>query len=223
VARSVFAAGEAKAREAGAELGRAFLLSKLGVASDELGDHEAAADFHTQADQVFVKFDDISGQAYVASRLSSTAYLQGDYERALRHALDGLEKFESVNHRWGVIISRCRAALAEIELGQIDSALSRLGEALTMAQEAGMREATFYALTGIGRAWAAAGIDEDAALLLSFTVSAKNPYQKFATPALEAVVERLSADELGAIRRRAAELDLEAAVELAAPISHSAQ
>ena len=122
-----------------------------------------------------------------------------------------------------MIISRCRAALAEIELGRIDRALGRLDEALARATEAGMREATFYALTGIGRAWAAAGNDEDAALLLSFTVSNPNPYQQFATPALEAVADRVAENELKAIGRRAAELDLDAAVELAASITHSAQ
>ena len=211
----IFAEGEARARIAGAELGRAYLLSKLGVSSDELGEHEAASDFHRQADEVFVKFDDIGGQAYVASRLSWTSYLSGDYEMALRYALDGLEKFESVNHRWGMAASRCRAGLAEIELGRIEDALRRFREALALAQAAGMREVAYYALTGIGRAWVASANDHDAAVLLAFTDVEANPYREFATPALEAVAERLGQDQMEALSERASDMDLEGAVALA--------
>lgn len=210
-----FVEGEALARDAGFELGRAYLLSKLGVSSDALGDHRAAADYHGQAQDVFVKFGDVGGQAYALSRLAWTWFLEGDHEAALKHALEGLEKFESVNHRWGTIVSRCRAALPEIELGRIDSATARLYEALDMAERAGMREAMMYALTGIGRAWAAQGDDVDAAAMLSFADSPSNPYQEFAVPVLEDVARRLGAEDMEAARARAADLDLDGAVRLA--------
>ena len=182
------------------------------MAADELGDHAAAAEYHGRAQDVFVKFNDPSGQGYALSRLSWTWFSQGDYELSVRYALEALEHFESVNHRWGTVISRCRAALPEIELGRIDSALERLHEALDMAERAGMREATFYALTGIGRAWAAAGRDEDSALLLSFCDRDDSPYQSFVEPKLGTVAERLGDTAIESIRARAAAMDLDEAM-----------
>jgi len=210
--RSIFAAAEEQLHADGAELGRAYLLSKLGVAADELGDHAAAAEYHGRAQDVFVKFNDPSGQGYALSRLSWTWFSQGDYELSIRYALEALEHFESVNHRWGSVISRCRAALPEIELGRIDSALERLYEALDMADRSGMREATLYALTGIGRAWAAAGRDEDAALLLSFCDRDDSPYQSFVEPKLGMVSQRLGDAAVEPIRARAAAMDLDDAM-----------
>ncbi len=210
--RSIFIAAEEHLGAVGAELGRAYLLSKLGVAADEVGDHAAAAEYHGRAQDVFVKFNDPSGQGYALSRLSWTWFSQGDYELSIRYALEALEHFESVNHRWGVVISRCRAALPEIELGRIDSALERLYEALDMADRSGMREATLYALTGIGRAWAAAGRDEDAALLLSFCDRDDSPYQSFVEPKLGMVSQRLGDAAIEPIRARAAAMDLDDAM-----------
>ena len=210
--RAIFAAAEERLQANGHQLGRAYLLSKLGVAADELGDHAAAAEYHGRAQDVFVKFNDPSGQGYALSRLSWTWFSQGDYELSVRYALEALEHFESVNHRWGTVISRCRAALPEIELGRIDSALERLHEALDMAERAGMREATFYALTGIGRAWAAAGRDEDSALLLSFCDRDDSPYQSFVEPKLGTVAERLGDTAIESIRARAAAMDLDEAM-----------
>ncbi len=217
--QAIFAAADERLQTNGHQLGRAYLLSKLGVAADEAGDHLAAADYHGQAQDVFVKFNDPSGQGYALSRLSWTWFSQGDYELSIRYALEGLEHFESVNHRWGTVISRCRAALPEIELGRIDSALERLYEALDMAERAGMREATFYALTGIGRAWAAAGRDDDASLLLSFCDRDDSPYKAFAAPKLEAVSQRLGTAFVP-IRERADSMDLNGAVRFARKQRH---
>ena len=113
------------------------------------------------------------------------------------------------------MISRCRAALPEIELGRIDSALGRLQEVLDLAEAAGMREAMMYALTGIGRAWAASSNDEPAAILLAFVDGDHNPYRSFATSALASVAERVGSAAMDEIRGRAAELSLDKAVRLA--------
>jgi class 3 adenylate cyclase/predicted ATPase len=212
---AIFAKAEAEARAAGAELGKAYLLSKLGIASDQLGDHEAAVRYHGGAQDVFVKFDDPSGQGYALSRLSVSWFRQGDHELAVRYALEGLERFESVNHRWGMVISRCRAAFPEIELGRIDQALERLREALDLAERAGMKEPMFYALTGIGRAWAASERDEQAALLLSFSDSPDNPYREYAGPVLETIANRMDPAQMSTIRHRSTALDLDAAARLA--------
>lgn len=214
-ANTIFVKAEAEARADGAELGRAYLLSKLGVSSDALGDHVAAVDYLGSAQDVFVKFEDPSGQGYALSRLAITWFRKGDHELALRYALESREMFESVNHRWGSIISRCRAAFSEIELGRIDEALEHLHEALDLAERAEMREATFYALTGIGRAWAASDRDESAAVLLAFADSKQSPYREFATPVLEELADRLEPARMNAALARASELDLEAAARLA--------
>jgi hypothetical protein len=132
--------------------------------------------------------------------------------------LEGREMFESVNHRWGTIISRCRAAFPEIALGRIDEALEHLHEALDLAEQAGMREAMFYAITGIGRAWAASDRDESAAVLLAFADSKHNPYREYATPVLEELGARLGPTRMDIARAEASKLDLGAAARLARTI-----
>ena len=81
--------------------GKAFALSKLGVAADGVGEHEQAAEFHHESREMFVKTNDLAGQAYTLSRLSVTYWMMGEYERSRASGSEGLALFEQVNHRWG--------------------------------------------------------------------------------------------------------------------------
>jgi tetratricopeptide (TPR) repeat protein len=185
-AAATFDAGLVAATEAGHYLGRAFLLSKYGLAAEAEGDHERAARFHHEGREIFVKAGDLGGQGYTLSRLSWSYYLQGDFEAARRYALDGLAKFEEINHRWGIAVSYGRLGLAELELGNVQEAVEAFLACLHRAREAGFKEQQHYAVTGIGRILAKAGRHEEAVSILSFEAVAEgNPYAEFARMGLD--------------------------------------
>jgi class 3 adenylate cyclase/predicted ATPase len=176
----IFDAGLIAVTDAGHYLGRAFLLSKYGLAAEAQGDHERAAQLHHEGREIFVKAGDLGGQGYTLSRLSWSYYLQGNFESARRYALDGLAKFEEINHRWGIAVSYGRLGLAELALGHVDAACNAFLTCLRKAQEAGLVEQQHYAVTGLGRALVQEG-HEAGARILAFEAAAEgNPYAEFA-------------------------------------------
>ncbi len=208
-ARSVLSEYLARATEIRNGIARAFLLSKLGVVADEMGDHATAADHHHEGREVFVKAGDAGGQGYTLSRLSWTHYLLGNHQLALRYALDGLEHFESMNLRWGMAISHSRAGLAEVELGRTTEAKARFLRTIEIAEETDIPDAIHYGIIGIGLALSADGRDAEAARLLLGSIAAdRNPYRRFAETGLAAIRERDSVSDLDSVGASAATLSL---------------
>jgi predicted ATPase len=211
-ARDVFTAylAEADARRDG--ISRAFLLSKLGVAVDELGDHAAAAEYHHEGREIFVKAGDVGGQGYTLSRLSWTHYRMGNHELALRYALDGLFHFERMNLRWGIAVSHTRAGLAEVAMGRITEAKARFLETIRIARETGLPDQVHYGIIGIGLALIAEGRQREAArLLLASRSAARNPYKDFADQGIEELAGGV--DDLEAIGAAASTLTLDELAE----------
>ncbi|MDH3538442.1 MAG: tetratricopeptide repeat protein [Acidimicrobiia bacterium] len=185
--------------------GKAFALSKLGVAADAMGDHRRALEYHGEGREMFVKTNDIAGQAYTLSRLSLTHWLLGDYEQARAYGLEGLELFERVNHRWGIGASLCRIGFAEIGLGDTDTAAIRLRAAIEEAEKSGLGGLTLYALTGIGALMAALAQDERASEILAFCLhqpSLPGQYRAFADPCLSELRSRMDGEAFAAAQRR---------------------
>jgi class 3 adenylate cyclase len=221
--REVFTTYLADATERRDGISRAFLLSKLGVAEDELGDHASAAERHHEGREIFVKAGDRGGQGYTLSRLSWTHYLMGNHELALRYALDGLGHFEAMNLRWGIAISHARAGLAEVALGRTTEAKARFLETIRLAREAGLPDATHYGITGVGLALVAEGRPRDAARLLLGSLSAeRNPYKDFAEKGMDDVRSTGALDDLDAVESAAATLTLEELADEAVRLATSA-
>ena len=193
-------------------LGRAYLLSKLGVAADGLGDHEQAAEYHHEGREIFVKTGDLGGQGYALSRLSWTHWSMGDYVKAKRYAEEGLEKFDEINHRWGVAASWCRLGLAELGLGEVEAAADAFRTGLDSALRFGMQTIVYYALMGMGRVFAAEGKTDAAVRLLTHNVQApQNPYADLAQEALDDLSDQPT-EEMGVA---ASDMTLDDAVALA--------
>ncbi|MDR9451683.1 MAG: BamA/TamA family outer membrane protein, partial [Acidimicrobiia bacterium] len=155
-----------------------------------------------------------SGQSH---RLSATVavpggdltYLKGEYDLARRYALEGLGKFEEINHRWGIAVSFGRLGLAELELGQWNAAVGHFLECLDQATEAGLVPQQHYAVTGIGRALVKAGRYQEAGRLLGFEANADaNPYREFAQAGLDSIPTEVRAEATSE------SIDFTAAVEL---------
>ena len=182
-------------------ISRAFLLSKLGVADDQLGDHAAAAEHHHEGREIFVKAGDRGGQGYTLSRLSWTHYLMGNHELALRYALDGLEQFEALNLRWGIAVSHARAGLAEVAMGRTREAKARFLETIRIAREAAIPDQVHYGVIGVGLALVADGDHTNAArLLLGSLAAERNPYKDFAEKGVAEIREAgeiVNLDDIG--------------------------
>lgn len=193
-------------------LGRAYLLSKLGVAADGRGAHEQAAEYHEEGREIFVKTGDLGGQGYALSRLSWSYWLMGDFARAKRYGEEGLEKFEEINHRWGVAASWSRIGLAELGLGNVGAAADAFRTGMEVALHQKMQNLVYYALMGMGRVYAAQGRTDAAVRLLSHNVGlAQNPYANLAQQALDDLAD----DATEELRAAAGEMTLEEAIALA--------
>ncbi len=105
------------------------------MAADAAGDHDRAAQLHHEGREIFVKAGDLGGQGSTLSRLSWAYYLKGDFELARRYALEGLAKFETIDHTWGIAISFGRLGLTEIEAGRLPGAAEHFLACLDEATE----------------------------------------------------------------------------------------
>jgi tetratricopeptide (TPR) repeat protein len=211
-AEEIFHRGLSLAEEIHSYPGRAYLLSKLGVAADGLGNHAAAADYHQESREIFVKTGDLGGQGYTLSRLSWTYWLMGDFAKAKQYGEEGLEKFEEINHRWGVAASWCRIGLAELGLGNTAASAAAFRRGLDLAIENGLQTVGYYALMGMGRTYAAGDDLDRAARLLAHNVGLEqNPYVALACEALEGLGEAATAE----LRSSGAAMSLDEAIALA--------
>jgi tetratricopeptide (TPR) repeat protein len=146
------------------------------------------------------------------SRLSWTYWLMGDYAKAKQYGQEGLEKFDEINHRWGVAASWCRIGLADLSLGDIEGAADAFRTGLSSAMSHGMQTLGYYALMGMGRVYAAQGRTEDAALLLAHNVQAlQNPYADLAQETLDDLSDRATEE----IRQAGVAMTFDEAIALA--------
>jgi len=216
-ARAIWREGLANAEAANHQSGRAYLLSKLGVAADELGDHEEAANLHQESREIFVKAGDLGGEGYTLSRLSRTYWLLGDYAKAQQYGEEGLAKFDDINHRWGVAVCWCRIGMAEVSLDDPEAATNAFLTGMDLAMDNNMQAIGYYALLGMGKVFAARGRIEQAVQLLSYNVQApQNPYAGLAQEALGALGDQATDEAMAA----GAAMTMDEAIALARAGSH---
>jgi tetratricopeptide (TPR) repeat protein len=96
------------------------------------------------------RFGDLAGVGYTSSRLSLTAFVEGNYTEADELGRVGLEKFTEIGHVWGMGVSNCRIGFAALELGDLEQAEPCFREALRRAQEVQHTPLILYALAGFG-------------------------------------------------------------------------
>lgn len=211
-AQEILREGLAIAEETNHYTGRAYLLSKLGMVADALGDHQQAAEHHHESREIFVKTGDVAGQGYTLSRLSWTHWLMGDYLEAKRYGEEGLDKFEEINHPWGVAASWCRIGLADLGLGEIGAATTAFRTGLDLALDEKLQTLVYYALMGLGRVYAARGDVSAAVRLLTHNVEApQNPYAGLAQAALDDLADEATEE----MREAGREMTLDEAIALA--------
>jgi predicted ATPase/DNA-binding SARP family transcriptional activator len=129
--------------------GKAFALSKMGLAADGMKDYAQAKQYHQEAILIFETTGDQAGKGYALSRMSLGAYLLGNYEDALRFGQEGYDAFQEIGHRWGNCISLCRLGFAYLGLKEITKARDQLHKALRLAWENQMTPLMLHALSGL--------------------------------------------------------------------------
>ena len=220
-ADEIFSDGLRVADAAGAQVARAYSLSKLGLTAGAAGDHQRAINLHQEGREAFVKMGDPAGEAYTLSRLAWTHWLLGDFEESRESALEGLFGFEQINHRWGISATLSRLGFAELGLGELDDAESHFRRAVARAADAGMANLERYGEIGLGCLAAARGDDAvgaEALTILNNDETVVAPYKRdFIAPTLAKLEARMSSadwaefaapDRLAASDRLAALLGL---------------
>ena len=135
--------------EKGAYWGAAFALSKMGLASDGLGDHKQAIRFHQRALEVFEKVENQAGKGYCLSRMSISACHLGDYEHSKIYAEKAQHIFETIGHHWGLSSALSCLGLAQYGLGHSPEACQAFIKALDVSKRDQMAPLSLYALTGL--------------------------------------------------------------------------
>lgn len=196
---------------------RAYLLSKVGLGADDVGDHELALRCHQESADLFTRTHDNGGLGYTLSRLSWTHRMLGDFDAAMQAATDALECFERVNHRWGIGASLGRRAHAELDAGHLAEAATDFARCIDWGEAKQMPTIVLYGLVGIGLCSLSADDAERAVELFAHNALApQNPYAPtFAVPGLAAAEAQLPSDEFERARARGEALDLESAKALA--------
>ena len=135
--------------EKGTYWGAAFALSKMGLASDGLGEHKQAIRFHQSALDVFEKVENQAGKGYCLSRMSISACHLGDYEQSKIYAEKGIQIFEAIDHHWGLSSALSCLGFAYYGLGNLQNACQAFCEALGISDRDQMAPLSLYALTGL--------------------------------------------------------------------------
>ena len=129
--------------------GAGFAITKMGLASDGMGNHLKAMDYHQKAIDIFIRTENQAGQAYSLSRMSMSACFLSRYRDALKYGKEAYEKFEEIRHRWGMSCTLTRIGLAHLGLGEIIKAEEMLVKALRLSRSDQMAPLSLYALAGI--------------------------------------------------------------------------
>jgi len=143
--------------------GKAYALSKMGMAADGLGDHDRAIYYQRQALTVFEKMGNKAGKAYALSRISMSAYFLEEYTQAVQYGQEGYQLYIELGHRWGICTSMCRVGFAWLGVGNVAEAKSSFYKALEHSREFRLLPQILYSLAGLSAALSQEG-DAKAAL-----------------------------------------------------------
>ena len=203
-ANAIWQAGLELVSEAQNQTARGYMLSKVGLAADDLGNHELALRCHHESTRIFEATGDNGGLGYTLSRISWTQRMLGNFDEAIAAADQALERFQIVNHRWGIGASIGRRAHAQLDAGRHADAAAGFGECIDWGQDRSVPPIAWYGLVGVAMTLADLGHDEQAVELHAHSETiGGNPYAAvFARPQLAALEEAMAPTAFQAARQR---------------------
>lgn len=148
----------------GSEQGRADVLNALGVAYQEMGDLDRAADNYRQAAALRRRIDDRRGYATSLKNLATLALVRGAHDEAERDLEQALAILQALGDRAGVAELENAYGGLEEERGRYDRALEDYRRALQQRRDLGDRLALAESLGNVGFAYHLLG-DYDNALV----------------------------------------------------------
>ena len=128
--------------------GRAFSLSKIGLALDGIGNYEEAIHYHKESLGIFEQTGDHAGQGYALSRMCLGSLLQSNFQQALVYGEEGYENFKQSGHRWGVCVSLIRMGYAYVGLGDYQKASDLLEDGLRKSHKHQLDPISLHAIGG---------------------------------------------------------------------------
>jgi eukaryotic-like serine/threonine-protein kinase len=148
----------------GSEQGRADVLNALGVAFQEIGDLDRAADNYRQAAALRRRIDDRRGYATSLKNLATLALVRGAHDEAEHDLGQALTILQALGDRAGVAELENAYGGLEEERGRYDRALEDYRRALQQRRDLGDRLALAESLGNVGFAYHMLG-DYDNALV----------------------------------------------------------
>jgi predicted ATPase/DNA-binding SARP family transcriptional activator len=152
----------------GSEWGKAFAVSKMGVAATGQKEYPLAMRYHREGLAVFEKLGDRAGQGYSLSRMSLSACGLENYEDAIDYGQKGYDIFSKIGHRWGIGTSLCCIGFGYVGSGESRKARRYFYEALDRSDKNQMVPLSLFALLGLASASVLDGEDFYAARLFSY-------------------------------------------------------
>jgi hypothetical protein len=148
--------------------------------------------------------------------LSVGAYGLGNYEEAKQLGLEGLDRFEEIGHRWGMVVSMCRTGFPELRLGEVNEARDMFHNGLMRALEFELIPIALFAIGGIASVLVEKGQKIRAAELFEFF--ARNPatpvnIKDIVEPWSSSLADVLSVEELEGAKARGGEFEFEGLVK----------
>ncbi len=133
--------------------GRADVLNALGVAYDDLGELDRAAERYGEAAEIRSRIGDRRGYAATLTNLGSVEFLRGHYAAGRSRMEEARGILEAIGDREGVAGLENDFGILEEERGRYQAALDHYRQALQMRQDLGDHRALAESYNNVGFAF----------------------------------------------------------------------
>jgi tetratricopeptide (TPR) repeat protein len=110
----------------------------IGTVMMELGRYNEAMKNFREALTSFRALDDLKGEALVLSNMGKCCHAEGS-GKAMEFYLDSLKRFRSLRDNQGIAEALIGISMVMLDLGRVDVALDKLGEAYEIAEKEGLK------------------------------------------------------------------------------------
>jgi tetratricopeptide (TPR) repeat protein len=108
----------------------AFSLNDIFMAYWVLHDYDKAYTVHPEAAALWRELGNLPMLTDNLAARSNLAVIQGDYETGMRFSAEGFQVSQNIGHVWGMSATRLLVGRAYWELGQVDTALHEMEDAV---------------------------------------------------------------------------------------------
>jgi transcriptional regulator with GAF, ATPase, and Fis domain len=117
----------------------ATALNNIGVIHSYLGNSEKAINYYKQVEEISLNMKNMLQFAYAARNIGEQYYTIGDYQSALQESGRALVALREIDDKPTIVACLGDLALAQIEMGNLESASEYAAEAMKTAEEISLK------------------------------------------------------------------------------------